>query len=96
MILSSHLLHQVEQVCDRIGIFVKGRLVALGTVEELATDLDQWVFAVGVDGIADPANALAGSRAWSTCAPPTDGSSSSPAATSGRTFTTPSPIAAAT
>ena len=60
VILSSHLLHQVEQVCDRIGIFVKGRLVALGTVEELATDLDQWVFAVGVDGIADPANALAG------------------------------------
>jgi ABC-2 type transport system ATP-binding protein len=59
VILSSHLLHQVEQVCDRIGIFVKGQLVALGTVEELATDLDQWVFAVGVDGIADPASVLA-------------------------------------
>jgi ABC-2 type transport system ATP-binding protein len=60
VILSSHLLHQVEQVCDRIGIFVNGRLVALGTVEELATDLDQWVFAVGVGGIADPAPVLAG------------------------------------
>ncbi|HEX4981582.1 MAG TPA: ABC transporter ATP-binding protein [Ilumatobacteraceae bacterium] len=60
VILSSHLLHQVEQVCDRIGIFVKGRLVALGTVEELATDLDQWVFSVGVDGIDDPATVLAG------------------------------------
>ena len=59
VILSSHLLHQVEQVCDRIGIFVKGRLVALGTVEELAVDLDQWTFVVGVEGIADPANALA-------------------------------------
>ena len=30
VLLSSHLLHQVEQVCDRIGIFVKGRLVAVG------------------------------------------------------------------
>ena len=60
VILSSHLLHQVEQVCDRIGIFVKGRLVALGTVEELATDLDQWVFAVGVGGIADPSTVLSG------------------------------------
>ena len=41
VILSSHLLHQVEQVCDRIGIFVKGRLVALGTVDELAVELDE-------------------------------------------------------
>ena len=30
VLLSSHLLHQVEQVCDRIGIFVRGRLVAVG------------------------------------------------------------------
>jgi ABC-2 type transport system ATP-binding protein len=60
VILSSHLLHQVEQVCDRIGIFVKGRLVALGTVDELAVDLDEWTFVVGVEGIADPANVLAG------------------------------------
>ena len=38
----------------------RGSWSRLGTVEELATDLDQWVFAVGVDGIADPANVLAG------------------------------------
>ena len=35
VLLSSHLLHQVEQVCDRIGIFVRGRLVASGTLEEI-------------------------------------------------------------
>jgi ABC-2 type transport system ATP-binding protein len=58
VLLSSHLLHQVEQVCDRIGIFVAGRLVALGTVDDLATDLDQWVLVVGVEGIADPAGLL--------------------------------------
>ncbi len=35
VLLSSHLLHQVEQVCDRLGIFLAGRLVACGTVDEL-------------------------------------------------------------
>jgi len=50
VLLSSHLLHQVEQVCDRIGIFVGGRLVGIGTVADLAATLhDQWVFEVGVD-----------------------------------------------
>ena len=36
ILLSSHLLNQVQSVCDRIGIFASGRLVGLGTVEELA------------------------------------------------------------
>ncbi|GIV01149.1 MAG: ABC transporter ATP-binding protein [Actinomycetota bacterium] len=36
VLLSSHLLHQVQSVCDRVGIFVGGRLVAEGRVEELA------------------------------------------------------------
>ncbi len=36
VLLSSHLLGQVEQTCDRVGIFARGRLVAEGTVPELA------------------------------------------------------------
>jgi ABC-2 type transport system ATP-binding protein len=36
VLLSSHLLHQVQQVCDRIAIFVAGDVVAMGTVAELA------------------------------------------------------------
>ena len=55
VLLSSHLLHQVQQVCDRIGIFVRGRLRACGTVDELAHALDdRWVFEIGVDDLADP------------------------------------------
>jgi len=38
VLLSSHLLGQVQQVCDRIAIFVAGRAVAMGTVEELAAN----------------------------------------------------------
>ena len=34
--LSSHLLDQVQRICDRVGIMIKGGLVALGPIEELA------------------------------------------------------------
>jgi ABC-2 type transport system ATP-binding protein len=36
ILLSSHLLTQVQSVCDRIGIFAAGKLVGQGTVDELA------------------------------------------------------------
>ena len=59
--LSSHLLHQVQQVCDRIGIFVAGRLRACGTVDELAATLDdRWAFTVAVDGVPDVRSLLRG------------------------------------
>ncbi len=35
VLLSSHLLHQVQRICNRIGIMNKGKLVATGTMEEL-------------------------------------------------------------
>ena len=35
VILSSHLLHEVEQVCDSVGILSHGRLIAQGDVTEL-------------------------------------------------------------
>ena len=35
ILLSSHLLHQVQRVCDRVGIMHQGKLVAEGTVDEL-------------------------------------------------------------
>ncbi len=36
VLLASHLLHQVQTVCDRVAIFVKGKVVAQGTPYELA------------------------------------------------------------
>jgi ABC-2 type transport system ATP-binding protein len=36
VMLSSHQLEQVQRICHRVGIMIKGRLVALGTIEELA------------------------------------------------------------
>jgi ABC-2 type transport system ATP-binding protein len=54
VLLSSHLLHQVQEICDRIGIFVAGRLVAVGSIDELAMTVDDRVsievMADGPDG----------------------------------------------
>jgi ABC-2 type transport system ATP-binding protein len=36
VLLASHLLHQVQAVCDRVAIFVRGKVVAQGTPHELA------------------------------------------------------------
>ena len=59
VLLSSHLLHQVQQVCDRIGIFVAGKLRACGTVDELAATLDdRWSFSVGLADVDDARSLL--------------------------------------
>jgi len=38
VLLSSHLLDQVQAICHRVGIFYKGRLIAEGSVRDLATE----------------------------------------------------------
>jgi ABC-2 type transport system ATP-binding protein len=39
VLLSSHHLNQVQQVCDRVGIFVEGRLLASDRIERLSGHL---------------------------------------------------------
>ena len=41
VILSSHLLYEVEQVCDSVGILSHGRLIAQGDVAELLQERGQ-------------------------------------------------------
>lgn len=36
VLMSSHLLHQVEWICDRVAIMDRGRLIAQGTLDQLA------------------------------------------------------------
>lgn len=52
VLLSSHLLYQVQSVCDRVGLFVAGRLVAVGRMDELAQTLTEatTVVELGVEG----------------------------------------------
>lgn len=39
VLLSSHHLHHVQQVCDRVGIFVKGKLLVEGNMDTLSQKL---------------------------------------------------------
>ena len=36
ILISSHQLYQIQQICDRVGLFVDGRLIACGRIDELA------------------------------------------------------------
>ncbi|MBW2617953.1 MAG: ABC transporter ATP-binding protein [Deltaproteobacteria bacterium] len=38
VLLCSHLLHQVQRICTRVGIMIKGRLVAVGPIDQLARE----------------------------------------------------------
>ena len=52
VLFSSHHLHQVQQVCDRVGLFVNGRLLAEGDVRTLAKKLftkSPYIIEAGVD-----------------------------------------------
>ena len=61
VLLSSHLLHQVQAVCDRVAIFISGRIVAAGTPGELAASRSgPETIEVGVDGETDVARVLTG------------------------------------
>ena len=57
ILLSSHLLSQVQSTCDRVGIFAAGRLIGVGTVTELSRQFGESAarIEVTIDGGADPA-----------------------------------------
>lgn len=53
VLLSSHLLHQVQQICRQIGIIVKGKMIVQGEVDKLGSAVlkeRQWNFLLQVDG----------------------------------------------
>ena len=39
VLFSSHHLHQVQQVCDRMGLFIRGQLIAEGDIQSLSKQL---------------------------------------------------------
>src|SRR4030095_968546 len=56
VLLSSHQLHQVQQICNRVGIIVKGKLIVEGEMNHLGKSIlkgRQWNFLVEVNGNTD-------------------------------------------
>jgi ABC-2 type transport system ATP-binding protein len=66
VLLASHLLHQVQQVCDEVGIFVAGKLVASGAMDKLSSQIGSGSVEIEVaapppaDGIRDVAARING------------------------------------
>ncbi|WP_019122000.1 ABC transporter ATP-binding protein [Brevibacillus massiliensis] len=67
VLLSSHNLHQVQRICDRVGLFVGGRLLAEGDVPSLSKQLFgeepvaiEAVVAPGSDRLVDKLSQLDG------------------------------------
>jgi ABC-2 type transport system ATP-binding protein len=59
ILLSSHLLHQVQAVCDRVGLFHRGKMVLEGTVSELAKKVLGRAYRVVLEASGDPNAILA-------------------------------------
>jgi ABC-2 type transport system ATP-binding protein len=67
VLLSSHQLQQVQEICSRVGIIVKGRLIVQGQMDELGRAIlkeRQWNFlletAGGTDGLESDLRAIPG------------------------------------
>src|SRR5208337_1617072 len=52
VLLSSHLLDQVQRICDRVALFQTGRIVLIGSVPELARKVLGAGFVVEVEADA--------------------------------------------
>jgi ABC-2 type transport system ATP-binding protein len=56
VLLSSHQLQQVQQICNRVGIIVKGKLIVQGEMDQLGKSIlkgRQWNFLLEVSGNTD-------------------------------------------
>lgn len=57
VVLNSHLLGEVERLCDRAAIMHRGRIVTVGTLDQL---LGEPTLRLRISGIGDPAALLGG------------------------------------
>ncbi len=49
VLLSSHLLDQVQRICDRVALFQGGRIVLMGAVDEIAQQVIGSGFVVEIE-----------------------------------------------
>lgn len=53
ILLLSHMLHDIQQICDRMGIMINGKIVAQGSIEELKSKRgEEWVIEVEAKNIS--------------------------------------------
>lgn len=50
--LSSHMMHEVQEICDRVGILSEGRLVRTAPIDQLVRPGSECIFEISVDNLA--------------------------------------------
>jgi ABC-2 type transport system ATP-binding protein len=60
VLLSSHLMTEVEQICDRIGVIRQGRLIAEGTLNDLRGEPELRISAAPMDHARELVASLSG------------------------------------
>jgi len=81
VLLASHLLHEVEQVCDRVVVIVKGRQIAAGTIADITRGASAYEIAIAdraraaqvLRGVAEVTDVVEGERGLRVVAPPDRG-----------------------
>jgi ABC-2 type transport system ATP-binding protein len=58
ILITSHLLDQVQRTCDRVALFRDGRILVMGTVPELSRQVLGAGFVVDVEAAAAPGKDL--------------------------------------
>ena len=54
ILIASHLIHQIEQICDRIGIMVNGKMVVQGKIDVLnRMDGQNWLIEIEALNLSD-------------------------------------------
>ena len=64
--VSTHILSDVERVCDHVAIINRGRMVASGTIDEIRSSQHGSVFRIEVEEDPAPLASLLGGREWLT------------------------------
>ncbi|MCS7285737.1 MAG: ABC transporter ATP-binding protein [Anaerolineae bacterium] len=54
VLLSSHILSQVQKICDRVGLFHRGKMVLEGTVSELALKVLGYAYRIRLEAQGSP------------------------------------------
>jgi len=82
--LNSHLLGEVERVCDRVAILLAGKVVRQGTIEELTAGSEHYEIELGNGDGPTLRQAIRTALGWEPAVSPASPAAANPATESGK------------
>ena len=82
--LNSHLLGEVERVCDRVAILLAGKVIRQGTIEDLTAGSEHYEIDLGNGDGPSLRPAIRTALGWEPAVPPASSGAAGPAAETGK------------